>query len=103
MVKKFSLVTTLTIALLFSGIFTNSASAAANIDQTQTQPNNKIYYSMDDRWGSMNWSQLTSYFNHYFKNWHKVYWDSQKVERPEVNKPDVEQSEQNTPQVEKPK
>src|SRR5690625_5017073 len=102
MIKKISLATAMTMVILFSGIFTNSADAAANIDNQQN-PKHNVYYSVHSQQNVIHKGSLNSYFNHFFKNWGKIYWNSKKEEQAEINLPKGEQPEQDEVAVEQPK
>src|SRR5690625_2687929 len=105
MFKKISVVMALSMTILFGGTFTNSANAAANIEQPQNQINYNIYYSINDGWDASNWNQLESYLSKYFQKWNKDYWHSpsQKVDKPKREAPKEEQLEKEHPKSEQPK
>jgi|SRR5690625_1293423 len=107
MFKKISVGIALSATLLFGGIFTNSADASANLDQSKVQTY-KVYYSIDGKVQDDSWNKLYEFFNSFqAKKWNKVEWDKvEQKEQPQKEQPKVDQPKEQSNEeakVEQPK
>lgn len=85
MFKKVGLVTALSTAILFSGVFQNSVDASANNDQSHIQTY-KFYYSVNSIWGDFSGDSINGLLNSYLSkyqnnNWNTFNWNTHKQEQ----------------------
>ncbi|WP_284141541.1 CAP domain-containing protein [Virgibacillus sp. LDC-1] len=101
MLKKITVVTALSTALLFGGTISNSVDAAAKDQAQNFSYKTKIYYSTNGNWQQVSNKDINSYLSKYFSssNWKNIKWDWKN----DSHKGEAEVEKQDPPKQEAPK